>query len=150
MENEGQRAREIKIPAALLLAGIAGILAYAFVYGGKAGLTATLLGLTVQTVVGVAVLLLGCFIAAKVLEISFGQLHTAILKLAAIYVFPVAVGIWIPIAIIDWLVSLGIYFCLVTWLFELEGNEPLYVVAIFFTVKVVVAMVMAIFLTAVH
>ena len=95
-------------------------------------------GIGIATVVATFFLTLGCFIAAKLLDTNFGDLRTAVLKLAAIYLM--ANGV--TTMIVYWLegmgwfyiytsVGVGIYWILLMWLFELDGFEVFITASIF-------------------
>ena len=126
-------AKEFKIPVVLLAVGLTSIIAFAFVFGGPYGLLIALLLLTVQTVVGVAILLAACFVAARLLGIYFGPVSTAVLKLTAIFIFICGAAVWLLawaslyLALAAILGVFLIFYALLAWLFDLEGPEPLLV-----------------------
>jgi len=117
-------ATEIKIPAGLLLAGLAIIFGYALLVAGpevaKAIIMLQMVGLMFMIPLGIV----ACFITAKLLAIDFGEMRSACVKLAATFTFPSAVALLIPAAPIAWLVSVALYIGLLAWLFEMEGWEP--------------------------
>ena len=83
---------------------------------------AMLVGLGVRASIGVLLGLLACMLTGKIMDIDFGPLDTACLKLAAVIVFPGAVAALLPtLAAIP--VGLILYFALLAWLFDLEGWE---------------------------
>jgi hypothetical protein len=96
----------------------------------------------VSTVVDLTLMLIACFVAAKVLDASFGSPGSAILKLAAISLFPEAVAasieFFMPAAygwIVGWAVALIFYYCLFSYLFDLDGGEVLMLVFIIRGIK---------------
>ena len=100
-------AIEIKIPLALLLAGLAIIAGYAFLIAGP-GLAMAVV--TLQMVLLLIMIPLGivaCFITAKLMGISFGELRSACVKLAAIFTFPGAVALIIPSTPLAWSTACG-------------------------------------------
>lgn len=122
-------AREVKIPLTLLVAGLVLVVVYLAAFAGAAGaavgVVAVSVGLAVQVVLGIIAL----YIVAALLSIGFGSLATAALKLAAIFIFPGAIALFLP-AGLDWLVALGLYVILLMWLLELENLMELVVCVI--------------------
>ncbi len=125
-------AKEIKIPAALLAIATAIFLLYGLFAAGTLGVSVMLVALAFQIFVGVAVGLVACLIASKLIGFSLGTLGPTTLKLAAIYTFPAAVGALIPF--VGWIIALALFFVLLTWLFELEGREAILCSVIVFVV----------------
>jgi hypothetical protein len=79
--------------------------------------------------------IVACFITAKLMGISFGELRSACVKLAAIFTFPGAVALIIPVTPLAWLVSIILYFGLLIWFFELEGWEPVVCAVVIWLVR---------------
>jgi hypothetical protein len=148
----GDLKKDLYLPAALLLVG-AGIeftrallmaragtntLAYASIYVG--------LSLAINT----TVMLIGVLIAAKSLGISFGPIGTAILKLCAISIAPAALSSLLTLlfpgfsaALIGWALSLALYFALISYLFELDGQETWYCVLIIGLTRFILSLALA-------
>jgi hypothetical protein len=114
-------AKEVTIPTILLGIALAVFLGYGFYAAGVSGAGVVLIVVGIQVIIGVILGIIACVITARLMDISFGRLGTASLKLAAIFAFPAAVSLFIPF--IGWLVALILYFILLTWLFDLEGRE---------------------------
>ena len=107
------------------------------IFGGAEGGVGMLVYAGVYLGFNVVVGILALFIAAAVLDIDFGMLNTAFLKLGAVFAAPVAVGMLIPIPIIDLFASLIVYWMLLAWLFELDGRDLVICVLIPFVVRLV-------------
>ena len=115
--------KERQAPYAMLIAGVAIVVGWGLMHQRSVLDAVALLGwLAIAIILGVALMLLGCFVTAKLLGTSFGELRTALLKLAAIFVFPSAIG-WLLPPWYSTLVATGLYFALLLWLFDLEVYE---------------------------
>lgn len=134
-------AREVKIPLILLVFGVVIYVVAGVVGAGAAGAAIVLLGIAIQIVLGVALGIAGCFLAAKLLDTSYGPIDTACLKLAAVIVFPSAIAAFIPI--FGWLVALLIYWGLLAMLFDLEPFEVIATALIIWVTRTVVLLVVA-------
>jgi hypothetical protein len=117
-------AKEIKIPLALIVIAVVlyGVHGAAMEEGGGVGYALQVL--LVTAVIGVPLGIIACLIVAKVLSVGFGDARTAALKLAAIFLFPGAVALFLP-AGLDWLIATALYLLLLLWLLELEGGVEL-------------------------
>jgi hypothetical protein len=122
-------AKDVTIPAGLLAATVILYAVYGLVAEDSGGITSALLALLIMAVVGVPLGIVACFIVARLLDIGFGDLWTAALKLAAIFLFPSAVALFLPPGL-AWLVATGLYLLLLLWLLELEGMVELAVCVI--------------------
>ena len=92
--------KDFQIPIVLI---IVGFLIWAFVgyrMMGTAGPAIALAVIGVGAVIGTALMIAAAFLTAKLLGMSFGELGPAVLKLAAIYLFPAAVGLLIGLALV--------------------------------------------------
>ena len=133
-DDRSYMLKQRKIPLAILGAGlcIGAFLVWQEARGHEAfgDLIFPVLGeILKQVMIGVGLLVIAAFVAARVLGTSFGELGPAILKFAAIYVTPSALaelagsfagdGYWI-VAIP---VSLVLYYSLLVWLFDLDQFE---------------------------
>ena len=111
-------AKERQIPIGLIIAGeLAFVAAGLRLVGRGVGILMAYVG--VATVVGTLLMLLAAFITALITRTSFGDLGSAVLKLAGIYLFANGVGALIPT--VGGLIALAVFFSLVVYLFELEG-----------------------------
>ena len=123
---------EVKVPILLLSIGLVIIVAYGFIKGGPSGGALIIGSALIQLAIGVPLAILACFIAARIADIHFGLLHTAVLKLASAFLFPSAVALVIPIGIIGWLVSLLLYWMMLEKFFDLDPTElAVCIIAIF-------------------
>ena len=117
-------AKEIKIPAALLVIAIVLYVLYGLTVEESGGIAFALQALLVTAIIGVPLGIIACFIVAKLLDAGFGDARTAALKLAAIFLFPGAIALFLP-AGLDWLIAAALYLLLLLWLLELEGGVEL-------------------------
>ena len=135
--------KEVKYPLILLIVGLVLFLLYGLIKGGFSGAGMILGTVGLQLVMGLPLAVLACFLTAKILSIDFGLLHTAILKLAAAFVFPAAVGVMLPVPLLGWLVSLVLYWAMLEKFFELEPTELVTCVILIFLVRLVAGIVVA-------
>jgi hypothetical protein len=132
--------RDFQIPIVLILVGF---LIWAFVgyrMMGTAGPAIVLAVIGVGAVIGTAIMIAAAFLTAKLLGMSFGELGPAILKLAAIYLFPAAVGSLFPFGV---LLALVLWFALLLWMFEIEVFQAIVFVIVLFVVRLAVGWVLA-------
>ena len=112
-------AKESRVPLALLLVGLVIYAAAAVLSFRSSGPAPVLLFFGLNVIAGVGLTLLAMYAVAAAADISFGELRTAMLKLAAIYVFSTSLGQLLPWwagALVAWAVA----FSLFIWFFELE------------------------------
>lgn len=124
--------KDVQIPltlivVAFLLFGLAGYRA-----AGPTGPATAMAAVGVAAVVGTLLMLGAAFVTAQMLSISFGELGPAVLKLAAIYLFPAAAGTLLPFG---GLFALVIWFALLLWLFDLEVYQAVVFAIILFVVN---------------
>lgn len=94
-----------------------------------------------EVALGVALAILGCYVAGAVMNIDFGPLNIASLKLAAAFVFPSAVGTFLfapPFAVI---VSAILYFLILSWLFDLNLIDTIILAAMIAGVRLLVLII---------
>ncbi len=125
-------AKELYIPEAMIIAGVAMHL----LAPGEEG--TTIVGLALAMVVHVAFALAGCFITAGLLKISFGGLFSAVIKLAAVIIFPTGISAIAPITQLFFLEPV-LYLGLMVWLFEIEWFEAVVCSAVIFVMKMLAA-----------
>ena len=143
---ESSRPKDVKIP--LILLGI-GVVIYVIVAamiaessgplmgtGESVGMGTLLLGMFLGTVLQVVLGIIALFITAAIMGIDFGPLGLAILKLAAIMVFPDAVAAVFPIPLLGWIISMGLYLWLLAWLFDLEPLDTVVCAFVIFFVNI--------------
>ncbi len=131
-------------PGVMLVVGVVVSLWLAAMWGGAASMAVRMIADGVGMFLGVGLSLAALFITAGLLGVSFGRLETAILKLAAIYIFPGAMGdaanlVLSPIGII---VSVGLYFWMLSWLFDLDFMETFICAVVIFAVKMLMWLVL--------
>ncbi len=112
--------KEVKIPLTLLMIGIAVFFCYGFIEGGASGAASVLASKGRELLLSLAAAIIACFIAGWLLNIDFGLLLTAILKLAAIFMFPWAVAL---VPVVGWLISIVLYWALLEKFFDLDARE---------------------------
>ena len=106
----------------MLIAGIAVIVGRALLKQGPVAAVSAFGWLAILIIVGVGLMGVACLITSKLLGTKFGDVRTAVWKLAAIFTFPIAVGSFLP----AWwatLIASALYFALLLWLFDLEVHE---------------------------
>jgi len=138
----GLELSEFAGPMALL---VIGLLIYGIAAFVKAGTTSAfvLMGViflmaAIETVLGI----IAAFITASVMSTSFGELRTAVLKLAAILVFSGAMGFIIP-TYFGALVALVLYIGLLRMMFGLEQIEAIVFAVIFWVIRMGVILLLA-------
>ena len=122
------QTRQITIPAALLAVSL--LILAVLVYLNWDPQNADLTTSPVKTIAILALGMLGYFalgllgsvIAATVAKVTFGPIHLASLKLAAIFAASLVVIMVMP-GILDWFFVFLLYISLLGWLFELNGRE---------------------------
>ena len=141
-------AKDVQIPLALIAVSAILYAVYGLTVDGAGGRGYMLQVLLATMIIGVPLGIIACLIVAKLLSIGFGDARTAALKLAAIFLFPGAVALFLPDGI-DWLVALGLYLLMLLWLLELEnGVELVALVIAIALVRLVALFVIAGLLTA--
>lgn len=129
---------EVKAPVILLVVGAVISIVYGIVAVDDSSVGASVVGVLLNIALSVAFALPACFIVAKILGVSFGFLNTAVLKLAALSVFPAAIGMIIP-GIGGW-VALALYFGLLEWFFELDWWESVVFVIVLSVLRILAGM----------
>ena len=110
---------ELVVPLVLL---VLGLIIFSIAAVNRAGawspvvMGIILLAAAIETALGIG----AAYLTAMVLGTSFGELRTAIVKLAAIIIFCGALASVIPFG---WIIVLFVYFGLLMWLFGLETFE---------------------------
>lgn len=151
---EGAPLKDFYLPMGLVIFGALVVFAYSMWEANAAG---TFIG--VLKYIGfyvtwnLSITLVGIFIAAKVEDIGFGEISQAILKLAAIVLGPAGIE-----SLLEWIiggqsggfvgffVSLGVYWWLFSYLFELDFRETFICVLLITLLKVFAFMVYGYFM----
>jgi hypothetical protein len=131
---EGSWAKDLLVPAILVLAGTLATYARLGVFTGSREEIVRAFGrVGAYASWNIVLMLIGIILAAKVLDVGFGLVPQALLKLAALTLGPL--GVWqivahacggaMPGEIIGWIVSVPIYWWLFAWLFELDFRETM-------------------------
>jgi hypothetical protein len=110
---------ELAVPIILLVLGLIIFSIVAVKLAGAwspAVMGIILLAAAIETALGIG----AAYLTAMVMGTSFGELRTAVVKLAAIIIFCGALGMIIPFG---WILVFFVYFGLLMWLFGLEVFE---------------------------
>jgi hypothetical protein len=134
IDDSQSSPKDYLIPGILMGVGILIFLTYAFIMGGTAGLAAMAVYLPIRLVMMVVLGVIACFITARIMGTGFGYLKSAIVKLAAIFIFPAAATFFIPW--VGWLLALLLYWKLLEWLFELEALETVVLAIVIWFVNI--------------
>lgn len=112
-----------------------------------------IIGITV--IVNLVLTAIGCLAAIKMMDVAFGDPASASLKLCAIVIAPDGIARTISYLVGDtsgftgWGLSLVMYYCLFSYLFDLDGGETLLLTGIIWTIRTWLGMfVTAILLSA--
>jgi hypothetical protein len=106
-----------------------------------------IIGITV--IVNLVLTAIGCLIAIKLMDIAFGDPASAVLKLCAIVIAPDGIARTISYLVGDtsgftgWALSLIMYYCLFSYLFDLDGNETLLLAGIIWSIRTWIGMIVA-------
>lgn len=113
----------------------------------------------ISLAVMIPILLLGLFTGAKFLDIGYGPLNTALLKLAAILLVPDACFILIFVlfgssgmlfgsfavmlvgGVLGWAMSIIVYYFLISYLFDLDPNDTFKTVIALFLTKLLLGII---------
>ena len=137
---------EVEAPIAILGSSLLVFAVAGFLVGGAQGASTTLAAVGIGLAFNIVFGIIALYLAAAVLQIEFGNFGTAVLKLAAVFSAPAAAGALVPIEIVDWLVSIVLYWLLLSWLFSLEARDLIISVIILFLVRLVGGFVTAMIL----
>lgn len=141
MANED--AKGTKVPLALIVLGFLLLFVVVWRMPARVSIGEVIVRVAVQTVAEVVLMLVGALITAKLIGASFGAMGPAILKLAAIAVFPGALGAAIGIPGISWVISVALYFILLVYLFELDTKEALIFAGVMILIRILVVFLFA-------
>jgi hypothetical protein len=139
------RVKDLYLPLWLIAGGTVIDIAIFAMYGigSPRGLFAVL---GWNLIVSPVLMLLTAIVVGKIRAINFGPVATALLKLSAIGVAPMALNLllcvmlqwlWLLGAILAWTVSFVLYFALIGALFDLEESDTRYMVGVFFVVGLI-------------
>jgi hypothetical protein len=134
--------KETTIPAVLLGVGVAILVGYGIWTAGAAGAGVVLAVVAIRLVIGIPLGIVACLLTASLMQASFGTLRGAILKLAAVFIFPTAFALLMP-GLLAWLAAVVLYYFLLAFLFELEAMEVIVLVFVLSGVNIVAAFLVA-------
>ena len=110
------------------------------------GVIGAAIAIGVELAINIPILLVGMILAVKLLDVAFGPLGPALYKMVAVVIGPTALGAIIAYliggimgAFVGWFVTFGAYWTLLSVLFDLEGLEALYLIAILWVLNYVTA-----------
>lgn len=135
-------SRERQIPLILIGVGLVLSAIGAMRRLGPAGTPLALAVLIGAAVLGTGLMLVAAFVTASLINASFGELKSAILKLAAIYLFPSSLFAVFPLWV-GFVLSGTLSFCLLLWLFDLEMREARIFTAVELVVELLVILAIA-------
>ncbi|QOV87405.1 hypothetical protein [Humisphaera borealis] len=132
---------ERKIPIGLIIGGeLLFVVAGLIQFGSKVGLLLAYVG--ISTVVGTLLMLMAAYVTAAICKVSFGDLLSAALKLAGIYIFSAALGAFLPSGF-GFLVRTTTFVILMMWLFDLELTYVIAFTAVNFVVSLLATFAIA-------
>ena len=144
--DESTSPWEFKIPLGLLLFGIALMAMHGFATSGAEGGGSVLLGIAIALLIYLPITIVAMFIAASILDITFGEIRPAILKIAGIFVFTAAlqdVGSTFGHPILGWAVGLGASLVLYSKAFGLSAMEGISAVFVLGIVRFLLGLAIA-------
>ena len=112
-------------------------------FGGRANFGSILFGISIDTAIRVFLLVIAAFVTAKLINAGFGNLNSAILKFAAIVVFTSGLSLLINVTFVGWAIAAICWFCLLIYLFDLDGKEALIFMGVMIFVNIVITFVVA-------
>lgn len=130
--------KEFAIPMALLTLAVIIYAGYGFWAGGAEGTMGIIVLIGLNVIFGVVFGIAGFYVATWLFGISYGNLITAVPKMAAIVLFPDAITLFVP-GVLGWLISVVLYFFLLSWLFDLDAHETFMTTVTLFVLKILAA-----------
>lgn len=140
--------RELRAPLALLAIGLLVPGVVAFVQGGASGWLTTMIAYEVALLITVILGIVALFVAAALFSLSFGDARSAAIKLAAVFSFPGAIAMLVPLPLLALGVALVLYVGLLAWLFELDFREAAISIVVIMVVRFVGALVAGVLFAA--
>ena len=128
-ENAQVDPREFTIPIILLVIGLICLFVSALVLEGPAEAVGSVVGAFIILLVQIPLTILAMYILASVLGISYGDLFSAVLKLAAISIFVEGLafaGALLGFPILSRVILILVMWFLFSWLFGLDFWETFY------------------------
>jgi hypothetical protein len=143
---ETASAWEVKVPLGLLIFGLSILLIHGLATAGAWGGAKMLLGIGVLLLIYLPITVVAMFIAAPLLDLTFGEFGPAIAKIAGIYVFTSAaqdVAGTIVHPALGWAAGLGASLALYSKAFGLTFGEAVKAVFVIAVVRMLLAWAIA-------
>lgn len=124
-----ESAWEVKIPLLLLIIGMVILIAGSFLFTDLVETLYVLASIALILLLYVPLTIAAMYIVAVLLDISYGFLKTALLKLASITIFSVSLnhlGEWFGVWILGWLFALAATYYLFSSFFDLDIHDTVY------------------------
>jgi hypothetical protein len=137
---------EVKIPLGLLVFGLAILVIHGLATQGAAGGVAMLMGAGLLLLIYLPTTIAAMFVAAPVLDVTFGEFWPAVAKIAGIYVFSTAVqdvGVTMIHPVAGWAIGLAALFALFRPAFGLTPAETVKAVLLIAVVRGLLAFAIA-------
>jgi hypothetical protein len=131
--------KDVQIPLVLVVLGFLLFAITGYRLSGAGGPAVMMAYIGVATVLGTILMIAAAFVTAKLIGASFGELSTASLKLAAIYIFPAAIGSLMPFG---GFLAFFIWLGLLLWLFELEVYQAVVFAIVLWVVNFLVGLLL--------
>ncbi len=149
----GYQRKEMIVPAILIAIGLLATFVQARIELGEFNILMMGVYVAVATVINLVLISIALLVAAKMLDLGLGEIGPALLKIAAVAILPSAIGGMIQSSVgffggmLAWAVSLGLYFLLLMWLFEMDTQEMMIATVLIWFMRTWVAyfIIMAIF-----
>jgi hypothetical protein len=132
--------KEKQIPLVLIVVGALLYVLGAVVVGGSGDALPTLIAVAVGATIQTVILIVSAFIVAAILNVSFGDSKSAILKFAAASLVAGGVASLIPMG---WIIGLFLFLGLVVWLFELEIIYAVVLTVVYIAVSILIGIALA-------
>jgi hypothetical protein len=153
LSTDTEVLKNVQIPLVLLTVGV--VVQLVAAWFGEESMAIGVVGVAIGLVLGTAVTLVGVLIAARLRAIQLGKFRYTLLKLGALYVFPLAM-LTVAMTALRFIPFLGpligligefvLYFALLGVLFDLEESDTWYCVFIIFLVNLGVLFLLKYFL----
>ena len=143
---ETTSAWEWKVPLGLLIVGLAVLVIHGLATMGAKGGAAMLLGLGLLLGIYLPITIAAMFIAAPLVDVTFGEFGPAVLKIAGIYVFSSAIQDVAATTVhpaLGWALGLGASLALFRKAFELDSGEAIKAVFVIWVVRGLLALAIA-------
>jgi hypothetical protein len=134
---ESSPLKHLYAPIVLMLAGSAAVFVELCYGDFDLPITSALRATGYVLTWNIVVMLAGVYLVARWIGSAFGHLSTALVRLAAVAIFPMGVAAIINFAtnsitstLLGWLASIAAYWVLFWWLFELDTQETLIAVGV--------------------